>query len=145
MQCWEKQPHTPNPVVETKRVYDLEHWRTVGNGDSTPRDHGHRIACSLSQHRESRLQSVWCAGQHLETMPSIGWASQPTELQTGHSPQPIPPTHTHTYTHTGTQREVNLLTLPHLHVTPAQAKAITAGPWDLDELCDRSATGRLIW
>ena len=54
-------------------------------------------------------------------------------------------THTHTYTHTGTQGEANLSALPHLHVTPAQAKTITAGPWDLDELCDRNATGRLIW
>lgn len=41
--------------------------------------------------RVSRLQSVWCSGQHLETMPSIGWGSQPTELQTGDSLQTIPP------------------------------------------------------
>ena len=91
-------PHSPTPILETKRVYDLEHWRTMGNGESTLRDHGHRIACSLSQHRVSRLQSVWYSGQHLETMPSIGWGSQPTELQTGVSPQPIPPP-THTQTH----------------------------------------------
>ena len=142
-------PSSLTPVLETKRVYDLEHWRTVGNGDSTLRDHGHRIICSLSQHRVSRLQSVWCAGQHLETMPSTGLGSQPTELQTGDSPQPIPTTRTHTYTHRHTGRSqslalVNLSALPHLHVTPAQAKTITAGPWETDELCDCIATRRLI-
>ena len=142
-------PHSLTPILKTNRVYDLEHWRTMGNGDSTLRDHGHRIACSLFQHRVSRLQSVWCAGQHLETMPSTGLGSQPTELQTGDSPQPIPTTRTHTYTHRHTGRSqslalVNLSALPHLHVTPAQAKTITAGPWDPDELCDCIATRRLI-
>ena len=91
-------PHSLTPILEMKRVYDLEHWRTVGNGDSTLGDHGHRIACSLSQHIVSRLQSIWCSGQHLETMPSIGWGSQPAELLTGDSPKPIPPPK-HTQTH----------------------------------------------
>lgn len=50
-----------------------------------------------------RLQSVWCSGQHLETMPSIGCGSQPTELQTGDSLQPIPPP-----THTDTQGEAKV-------------------------------------
>ena len=100
--------------------------------------------------RISRLQSVWCSGQHLETMPSSGWGSQLTELQTGASPQPIPTTRTHTYTHRHTGKSqslalVNLSALPHLHVTPAQAKTITAGPWDPDELCDCIATHRLLW
>ena len=102
VQCWEKQPHAPpappthTPVLETKRVYDLELWRTVGNRDSTLRDHGHRMAGSLSQLRISRLQRVWCSGQHLETMPSIGWGSQPAELQTGDSLQTATPSPTHT-------------------------------------------------
>ena len=62
-------PYSLTPVLETKRVYDLEHWRTVGNGDSTLRDHGHRITCFLSQQSadckvSGALASIWrpCLG-----------------------------------------------------------------------------------
>lgn len=108
---------------------------------------GTEVFCFLSQHRVSRLQSVWCAGQHLETMPRIGWGSQPTEPRQELS-QPFPQ---HTHIHTQAHREkpklalAKLCFLPHLHVErPAQAKTITAGPWDPDELCDCIATRRLI-
>ena len=96
--------------------------------------------------RVSRLQSVWCSGQHLETMPRSGWAhSQQSSRQ---EPPRKPSPHQHTHRHTGRGQSLalaNLSALPHLHVTPAQAKTITAGPWDPDELCDCIATHRLLW
>ena len=60
-------PYSLTPVLETKRVYDLEHWRTVGNGDSTLRDRGHRITCFLSQQSQqiAKCLVLWPAfGDH---------------------------------------------------------------------------------
>ena len=60
-------PSSLTPVLETKRVYDLEHWRTVGNGDSALRDHGHRITCFLSQQSQqiAKCLVLWPAsGDH---------------------------------------------------------------------------------
>ena len=60
-------PSSLTPVLESKRVYDLEHWRTVGKGDSTLRDHGHRITCFLSQQSQqiAKCLVLWPAfGDH---------------------------------------------------------------------------------
>ena len=69
--------------------------------------------------------------------------------QSSRQESPLNPSpHQHTHRHTGRSQSLalpNLSALPHLHVTAAQAKTISAGPWDPDELCDCIATHRLIW
>ena len=86
------------------------------------------------------LASIWrpclvLAGAH---------SQQSSRQETPLNPSP----HQHTHRHTGRSQSLalaNLSALPHLHVTAAQAKTISAGPWDPDELCDCIATHRLIW